>query len=211
MDLRGHGDSDRASDYRIETMAADTARLLEERAAAPVDLLGHSIGGTVAWTLSAARPDLVRRLIIEDQRPASEARHESYWKKWMDAWPWTLPSRDAGVAYLRAHRRSQDWWEPSLIPIGDGRWGWAFDRAAIAAMIGDLHARSDWDVLGRLRVPTLIMRGEVSAHVKADVAERMAQAIPRARVVTIAGADHWVNRRVDPYVAAVIEFLMERV
>jgi pimeloyl-ACP methyl ester carboxylesterase len=207
MDLRGHGDSDRASDYRIETMAADTARLLEERAPAPADVLGHSIGGTVAWTLAATRPELVRRLIIEDQRPAGDSRHASYWKKWMDAWPWTLSSQEAGLAYLRAHRRSPAWWAPSLIPIGDGRWGWAFDRAAIAAMIGDLHARSDWDVLTRLRAPTLVIRGAESVHVKPAVAARMAEAIPDARVVTIAGADHWVNRRVEPYAEGVIEFL----
>jgi pimeloyl-ACP methyl ester carboxylesterase len=207
MDLRGHGDSERSTDYGIETMAADAARLIEERGLAPADVLGHSIGGTVAWTLAAARPDLVRRLIIEDQRPAGDARHESYWKTWMDAWPWTLPSQDAGLAYLRAHRRSLPWWAPSLIPIGDGRWGWAFDREAVAAMVAGLHARSDWEVLGRLRAPTLIIRGAKSAHLKAGAAERMAAAIPTARTVTISDADHWVNRRAEPYAGAVIEFL----
>ena len=207
MDLRGHGESDRASDYRIETLARDAARLIETLGVVPVDVLGHSIGATVAWTLTVERPDLVRRLIIEDQRPAGDARHESYWTKWADGWPWTLPSRDAGLAYLRTHDRSRAWWEPSLIPIRDGRWGWAFAREAILQMVSGLHARSDWEVLRRLRVPTLIIRGEKSAHVKPDIADRMAATIPAARVVTIAGADHWVNRRADPYAAAVIDFL----
>jgi pimeloyl-ACP methyl ester carboxylesterase len=207
MDLRGHGDSDRASDYGIETLTADAARLIEEHGAAPIDVLGHSIGGTVAWTLAATRPDLIRRLVIEDQRPAGDARHETYWKKWADNWPWTLPSKEAGLAYLRSHDRARAWWEPSLIATQDGRWGWAFDRDAIVQMAAGLHARSDWETLGLLHAPTLIIRGEQSAHVKPDVAERMAATIPSARVVTIAGADHWVNRRAAPYAAAVIDFL----
>jgi pimeloyl-ACP methyl ester carboxylesterase len=207
LDLRGHGDSDRAADYRLETLAGDAARLVEKLGLGPVDVLGHSIGATVAWILAVERHDLVRRLIIEDQRPAGDARHESYWRKWAHGWPWTLPSREAGLAYLRAHDRSRAWWEPSLIPARDGRWGWAFDRDAIQQMVSGLHTRSDWELLRRVRASTLIIRGEKSAHVKPDVAERMAATIPSARIITIPGADHWVNRRADAYAAAVIEFL----
>jgi len=207
MDLRGHGDSDRATDYGIETMAADAARLIEDRGPNAVDVLGHSIGGTVAWTLAATRPDLVRRLVVEDQRPAGTSRHEAYWKKWIETWPWTLLSQDAGLAYLRAQHRSLQWWAPSLIPIRDGRWGWAFDRDAIAAMVAGLHARLDWHLLSRVPAPTLIIRGEESAHLRVEDAARLAAAIPHARVVTIPGADHWVNRLAEAYAAAVIEFL----
>jgi pimeloyl-ACP methyl ester carboxylesterase len=207
MDLRGHGASDRAADYRVETLAADAVGLIETLGAAQVDVLGHSIGGTVAWTLAAERPDLVRRLVIEDQRPAKDARHESYWKRWAEDWPWTFPSCEAGLSYLRAHHRSRQWWEPSLIALGDGRWGWAFDRDAIAQMAAGLHARPDWETLRRVRAPTLLIRGEKSAHVKPDVSERMAATISDARVVTVAGADHWVHRRAGPYAEAVIGFL----
>ncbi len=67
VNLRGHGPSDWPGDYSIQLMAADLSGLLNGGLGrAPVDLVGHSLGGLVACQVAAARPELVRRLVLED-------------------------------------------------------------------------------------------------------------------------------------------------
>ncbi|WP_249138792.1 alpha/beta fold hydrolase [Phycicoccus avicenniae] len=66
VDLRGHGRSDRPGTYSVALMAQDLAQVLPHLVAGPVDLAGHSLGGLVALRLADDRPDLVRRLVLED-------------------------------------------------------------------------------------------------------------------------------------------------
>ncbi len=65
LDLRGHGASDWPGTYSIDAMADDVRELLP-RLGRPLDLVGHSLGGLVAWSVAAADPSLVRRLVLED-------------------------------------------------------------------------------------------------------------------------------------------------
>ncbi|WP_256378081.1 alpha/beta fold hydrolase [Phycicoccus sp. HDW14] len=66
VDLRGHGGSDHPGRYSIALMAADVVALLDALEEPSVDLVGHSLGGLVACRVAAERPDLVRRLVLED-------------------------------------------------------------------------------------------------------------------------------------------------
>ena len=66
VDLRGHGGSDWPGRYSIQLFADDVVAALDQLGGAPFDLVGHSLGGLVACKVAAARPDLVRRLVLED-------------------------------------------------------------------------------------------------------------------------------------------------
>ena len=66
-DMRGHGLSDIGkTPYRMEDHAADLAALLDHIDAPPAIVCGISVGGLVAQALYAARPGLVRGLILCD-------------------------------------------------------------------------------------------------------------------------------------------------
>jgi 3-oxoadipate enol-lactonase len=65
-DLRGHGDSDRPGAYSLELMRDDVAGLLDALGLERVDVIGHSMGGVVAYLLAAEYPARVGRLILED-------------------------------------------------------------------------------------------------------------------------------------------------
>ncbi len=65
-DLRGHGRSDWPGDYSLELMCADVLGFLDANELDRVDLVGHSLGGIVAFLLAAARPERVSRLVLED-------------------------------------------------------------------------------------------------------------------------------------------------
>lgn len=67
MDMRGHGESDRANgDYRIEHYASDVEAFIEQIAGGAATLVGHSLGGLVAAQVAGTRPDLVDRALFED-------------------------------------------------------------------------------------------------------------------------------------------------
>jgi pimeloyl-ACP methyl ester carboxylesterase len=66
LDLRGHGDSDRADDYRYEAMRDDVFALLDELGLDEVTLVAHSVGTVVASLVAMDRPSAVRRMVLED-------------------------------------------------------------------------------------------------------------------------------------------------
>ncbi|MDO3648304.1 alpha/beta fold hydrolase [Nocardia mangyaensis] len=49
--------------YRTSELVADIAALIGELGRGPVHLVGHDWGAAVAWSLAAARPELVRTLV----------------------------------------------------------------------------------------------------------------------------------------------------
>lgn len=66
LDLRGHGDSDRAERYPGPGFVTDALTVLEQVVGRPALLLGHSLGGVVALAVAQQRPDLVRAALVVD-------------------------------------------------------------------------------------------------------------------------------------------------
>ncbi|MGR3838546.1 MAG: alpha/beta fold hydrolase, partial [Cognatishimia sp.] len=70
VDNRNHGESDWSETHSYFDLAQDLAQEVEAFGA-PMDILGHSMGGKAAMTLALTRPDLVRRLIVADIAPVT--------------------------------------------------------------------------------------------------------------------------------------------
>ncbi len=66
LDLPGFGESAPVGEgFDLEEVTERIARALAaHHVTAPVDLVGHSLGGAVALTLAVQRPNLVRRLVL---------------------------------------------------------------------------------------------------------------------------------------------------
>lgn len=69
IDLRGFGDSDRPGKYSFEAMRDDVLGLLDVIGADRADVVGHSMGGSVACLIAEAQPGRVARLVLEDSLP----------------------------------------------------------------------------------------------------------------------------------------------
>jgi 3-oxoadipate enol-lactonase len=69
VDLRGHGDSDWPGAYSFEFMRDDVIAVLDALDLRDVILIGHSMGGAVAYLVAVQQPDRIARLIVEDVPP----------------------------------------------------------------------------------------------------------------------------------------------
>jgi pimeloyl-ACP methyl ester carboxylesterase len=65
LDFRGHGHSDRASDYTLADFKSDAETALRA-IGRPTVVVGHSLGACVAGTLAQARNPNVRAILLED-------------------------------------------------------------------------------------------------------------------------------------------------
>jgi esterase len=67
VDLRGHGRSGHAPGrYDVDDYGEDVVDLLREQVGRPAVLVGHSLGGVVAWWVAQRHPDLVVAAFLED-------------------------------------------------------------------------------------------------------------------------------------------------
>jgi pimeloyl-ACP methyl ester carboxylesterase len=64
VDLRGYGASDKPPrGYDSPTLAADMAALVTSLGESDAMVVGHDLGGTLAWTMAARHPRVVRSLV----------------------------------------------------------------------------------------------------------------------------------------------------
>jgi pimeloyl-ACP methyl ester carboxylesterase len=69
LDQRGFGLTERTGQYSYELMRDDVLGLADVIGADRFDLIGHSMGGTVAWLVAEQSPERVAHLVIEDSPP----------------------------------------------------------------------------------------------------------------------------------------------
>lgn len=197
-DHRGQGrsaaDPDREA-IGVELVWQDAVALLDALAPGPVHFCGLSMGGFVAMRTAARRPDLVRSLVLletsADPEPAENLRRYRLLSRAV---------RLGGTRVTRALVRSQ------VAPIMLGRSVLADPsrRADVERFISIMSARPDvWRAvngvidragiaveLGRIAVPTLVAVGDEDVATVPATAERIAAAVPGARLVRIPRAGH---------------------
>ena len=195
LDHRGHGDSGWASPrrYRLRDYVSDVEALVDRLDLNSIVLVGHSAGGRNAWMYALAHPSTVSSLVIVDidpdaVNPASRAMFRRYHSESDE-----LESLDAVVERLRS-RQPMSTGEMLLHQashmtrtLDGGARLWKRDRNLLRA-----YERPDlWDEWRRIRHPTLIVRGRQSELLTHDVAVRMREAVPGARLVELDGGGHW--------------------
>lgn len=194
-DLRGRGASSRPADgYDPGTLAADVAALIEAVGSERPVVIGRLHGGLVAYHLAAARPDLVRGLVLGDTVPEVASERAARSLAFLRSLPPRFASEEAALAFyeerlgLSAARARHDM--PSdLEPDPAGGLRWRHNLDLIAKIEAASAPRADWDVLARVACPTLLLRGQ-RGEVPPAMAEQFCRTIAGCRVQTVLGARH---------------------
>jgi pimeloyl-ACP methyl ester carboxylesterase len=124
-------------------------------------------------------------------------------------------SRDEAFAIARANnplppdanlRHRSD---ASLMRTEDGRWTYRYDRVLRnPANLRRRDAATGWASCANIAVPTQIIRGDLSDILSPEIAQRMVETIPDARLDVVARSGHAVPLDApEGFLAAAREFL----
>jgi len=216
-DQRGHGDSDHAALYSWEADLRDAVSVFDAVSPDPVDVVGHSKGGSLMLQLADALPHRVRRLVNLDGLPSRRSfpdvsDHQrtkllaEELGSWLDARrrvvdaqrkPGTIEELAARRA--RMNPRLEPPWLEYLVTVGgrqdpDG-WRWKIDPAMRMGGFGPW--RPEWSMmrLPDIGVPVLAVLGLEPEMMgwgtrPADVESHLP---PGGRVVPMEGVGHFVH------------------
>jgi pimeloyl-ACP methyl ester carboxylesterase len=199
-DQRGHGETDWAKNYAIDSMLGDLAAFIRQLGLGRVALVGYSMGGVVAYLYAAQHPEQVDRLVIGDIGPnlatsAAAAQAQAGFGMAAQAVfdePETAVQIARALDPLAAEADLREHTLYNLVQRDDGHWAWRFDGAGLARDLFS-HGPSEaeqWNSLSQLRCPTLLLRGAQSEMLSLDEAERMAKTIQNCRFVEIPSSGH---------------------
>jgi pimeloyl-ACP methyl ester carboxylesterase len=79
--------------------------------------------------------------------------------------------------------------------LPEGTWTWKYDKLFRQPLMLLLKVRMPnlWHCLSQIKAPTLLLNGELSPVLKANVAEDMAKLIPSCKLVTFMGTGHRIH------------------
>jgi esterase len=202
-------------DYRMAQHIADVIAFIEHIEPKPVDLMGHSRGGHIAFRVAQQRPELLRRLVLAE--PAGDLDASLAADNSPDTTSKALSRIVAAADKVRfgdidgAMQLFVDWID------GEGAWrrlpaaAKQHMRDNATTLLGQIsearepYCRADME---SIRTPTLLVGGADTAGTLASIWRVMAKHIAGARTATIAGGRHWMFDD-DPqaFARAVMDFL----
>jgi pimeloyl-ACP methyl ester carboxylesterase len=229
-DLRGHGDSDWATGggYGELNYVYDIAQLLLQKKMAPVTLLAHSLGGSLALLYAGVFPETVKKVVaIEGLGPSPdmlqrmnetpveervrgmfEARRKSAGRsprKYASIEDAVMRMKeenthlnDAQARHLTLHGALQN---------EDGTWSWKFDNAVRLGGPGGLTVEEQREIWGNITAPVLLVRGTES-WASDPVEDGRIKHFKNAELANIEGAGHWSHHdKLDVFMQHVEKFL----
>lgn len=208
VDMRNHGESPRFESHSYADLADDLAEVIEAEGA-PVDLLGHSMGGKSAMVLALSRPELIRRLVVADIAPTAYSHTQTHLIEAMRALDLSgLTSRSEADKRLAADIETASvraFLLQSLDLKSDPpRW-----RLNLDVLEREMPGIVGWpEPSGAFTGPTLFVAGAESDYIQPDARPTIKALFPKARQIKIPGAGHWLHaEKPREFEAAVEAFL----
>jgi 3-oxoadipate enol-lactonase len=184
-DKRGHGVSGLGGGDRLDDHAEDAIAVIETVAKSPVAFVGLSIGGLIAQRVAELRPDLVRALVLSN----TAARLGT-----VESWQARIDAIEAGGLESIADAVMERWFAPAFRATPElALWRAMLARTPAAGYVAACRALATGDqtkATARLRMPALVIAGEVDGASPVDVVQATAALIPGAAFHVIPGAGH---------------------
>jgi len=191
-DMRGHGRSDCPDGpWEMQDIVDDLIEFVES-VAPHCHLVGMSLGGMTAVRLALQRPDLLHSLTLVD---ADAGGVDPNWEGSYRDFQATIERE--GITEELVRSTAPLFYGPPFIEaqpeVIDFHVQRAHDmrpEALIEGLRVLIERPSVNDHLGEIKLPTLVIHGELDASIPVAVGEEMAKAIPGAEFVKIPGAGH---------------------
>jgi len=231
-DLRGHGDSEWASSgaYGELSYVYDIAQLVHQKKLAPVTIIAHSLGGSIALLYAGLYPETITKVVaieglgpspkmfeewaqtpVEDRvRGMFEARRKAAGRS-----PRKYAGFEDAVTRMKEENTHLNEAQARHLTLHgalqneDGTWSWKFDNMVRLGGPGGLSVEDQRHIWGRIDKPVLLVRGTES-WASDPVADGRIAHFQNARLANIENAGHWSHHdRLDAFMEQVNGFLAE--
>lgn len=200
--------------FTIAQHVADVIGFIEALDCGPIDLLGHSRGGHIAFRVAQQRPELLRRLILAEpggdldasladpgaRPPASLASHFA-----ASAQKIAAGDIEGGLSFFFDGLESPGAWaqlpEARRQPLRD-------NARTLLGQVNENRQPFSLADARSIRTPTLFIGGEKTGGSHPVVLKALSSKVEGAKVATIAGASHPMFQQ-NPlaFAKAVLDFL----
>jgi len=201
LDLRGHGESDKpVQDYRIGGFADDVAWLCGALAIERPILVGHSMGGIIAYDVAARYPELASAIVMIDAAVVLPERARSAIPAFLEK------LRHPGYAEALGDYVSAALFIPSDDPERKAAIIAAMCAAPRHVMLSAYAGLAEYDAeggAGRVVVPALYI-GADEPSPRCDLA-RLGALIPQLQTGRTVGSGHFCQLEVPEQVNAMID------
>lgn len=232
-DLRGHGDSEWAlgGSYNEINYVYDIAQLVHQKQMAPVTIIAHSLGGSIALLYAGLFPETVKQVVaIEGLGPSPDMlrkmRSTSIDQR-MRNWITTrregagrtarkYPTFEDAVARMKDENKHLDDAQARHLTLHgavqneDGTYSWKFDNfVRLGGGPAGLANEDQHHIWSCITAPVLLIRGTESWASDPSVDGRIAH-FKNARLANIAHAGHWSHHdQLDVFMEHVNGFLAD--
>ncbi|WP_338882896.1 MULTISPECIES: esterase [Xenorhabdus] len=190
IDVRNHGISPRMENMDYRDMAQDVLALLDELTVSKAIIIGHSMGGKIAMSMTAIAPERIEKIVVIDMAPVAYLvrRHDSIFTALNKVVAAGVQTRQAAADIMR-----QDIREEGVIPFllksfHQGEW-----KFNLPILQKEYEKIIGWETIPAWHNPALFIRGGNSDYINEEFREEIISQFPQATAWVVAGCGHWVH------------------
>ncbi|MFC7367965.1 alpha/beta fold hydrolase [Vreelandella zhaodongensis] len=212
VDLRNHGRSPHVEGMSYTAMSQDVLVALDKLGVERAHILGHSMGGKVAITLACQTPERCASLMVADIAPvAYQHGHDDVFAALERVRAGKPTNRREADALLAEHvdfRPTRLFLATNLVRNEQGEMEVRVGLDEIQRGYETIIGKPDGD--RAFDGPTLVLKGADSNYVADDMLPALREVLPKARIVTLKNAGHWLHadqpeafqQAIDAFIAA---------
>lgn len=190
VDLRNHGLSARSDDMSWKSLAGDILDTMDDAGIERATLIGHSMGGKTAMTVTDLAPARVDKLVVIDMSPVAYPvrRHDHIFAAVKAVSAAGVTRRHDAQVIMAEYIKEEGVIQFLLKSFVEG--GWRFNVPVLWEQYSHIVG---WDNVTPWPHPALFVCGGESPYVKPEYRDAIVSQFPQAQAHVIAGAGHWVH------------------
>ena len=210
VDQRNHGRSFWSDAFNYELLTEDLKHYCEYYNLKDSILLGHSMGGKTAMQFAAQYPEQVSKLLIADIAPRFYPVHHQNILNGLNALDFnTIKSRGEADKVLSSYVNNfgiRQFLLKNLYWVEKGKLALRMNLEVLTNKVSEIGEALPSDMM--FEKNTLFLRGDSSEYINIADESIIKNHFPKAKLVTIAKAGHWLHaENPQDFFNAVIEFV----
>jgi len=210
IDQRNHGHTFHHPEFNYKVMVDDLKHYCDAHHLSEIILLGHSMGGKTAMFFAAKYPDLVSKLLIADISPRFYPIHHDTILEGLSRLDFSV-IKSRSEADQQLSRFVPDFGTRQFL-LKNLYWK---DRGQLALRMNLEALREHVSEVGEalpyylmFDKDTLFLRGDRSEYISKSDEDVILQHFPKAKIVTIRNAGHWLHaENPDDFYAESMSFI----